>query len=43
MFKNLSDDERKFVYVWSAVFGSVLAFWVVIVRWVWGAVASLFA
>jgi hypothetical protein len=43
MFKNLSDEERKFVYFWMIVFSSALAFWVVIVRWLWGAIATLIA
>jgi len=32
MFKNLSDDEKKFVLFWMFVFGSGIAFWVFVVR-----------
>jgi len=34
MLKNLSDDEKKFVYFWVFVFGSAIGFWVIIVHWV---------
>ena len=29
MFKNLSDDEKKFVWFWMFVFSSGIAFWVI--------------
>lgn len=32
MFKNLSDDEKKFVWFWMFVFGSALGFWVLAIR-----------
>ena len=35
MFKDLTGDEKKFVWFWMFVFGSGIGFWVVIVHWVW--------
>jgi hypothetical protein len=35
MFKNLSDDEKKFVWFWMFVFSSGIAFWVIVVHWAW--------
>ncbi len=33
MFKNLSEDELKFVALWVFVFGSAIGFWAVAVHW----------
>lgn len=32
MFKDLSDDEKKFVFFWIFVFSSGIAFWVIAIR-----------
>ncbi len=34
MPNDLSDDEKKFVWFWVAVFGSAIGFWVLIAHWV---------
>lgn len=31
--RNMSDDEKKFVGFWIAVFGSAIGFWVILIRW----------
>lgn len=40
MFKNLSDDEKKFTYFWIVVFASAIGFWVITLHWVWHLIIS---
>lgn len=40
MFKNLSDDEKKFAWFWLFIFSSALGFWTIIVHWAWQLVTT---